>query len=47
VIIEILTVVSMLMYSEMMLIILANIHQHLKEPVSAIFDHEDEILRRV
>jgi len=47
VIIEILTVVSMLMYYEMMLSILVNIHQHSKKSVSFIFDHEDEILRHV
>ena len=38
---EVLTVVSMLMYSEMVLSILVNIHQHAKEPVTAIFDLED------
>jgi len=47
VIIEILTVVSMLMPSEIMLSILVNIRQHSKEPVSVVFDHEDEILRHV
>jgi hypothetical protein len=45
VIIEILTVVSMLTYSQMMLSILVNIHQHPKEPVTVIFEHEDETLR--
>jgi hypothetical protein len=47
VIIGILTVVLMLMYYEIMLSILVNMHQHSKEPTSVIFDHEDEILRHV
>jgi hypothetical protein len=37
----------MLMYSEMMLSILVNKHQHSKEPVTVIFEHEDVILRHV
>lgn len=48
-IIEIITDVSMLLYSDMMLSILVNmrVYQHSKEPVFVIFDHEDEILGHI